>query len=99
MKMRRFCVAVCALFVGGSSLTARADGWAPNLFASPEARQQAAEDASAVQMDDSQLWVVERPNTGAPIVDVANKKKKAPPSFWSRMMHPTQWFSSGSKKK
>jgi hypothetical protein len=99
MRFRHFCIVWCTLAISSSALSARADGWAPSLFSSPEARQQAAEDASAVQMDDSQMWVVERPNTGAPIVDVANKKKKAPPSFWSRVMHPTQWFGSGSKKK
>jgi len=33
----------------------------------------------------------------APIVEAASKKKKPAPSFWNRLVHPTQWF--GSKKK
>jgi hypothetical protein len=35
----------------------------------------------------------------APIVEVANKKKKPAPSMWSRILHPTQWFSSSKSKK
>ncbi len=95
-KFARGLICTSAILCAASSV--RADGWAPNLFASPDARQQAADDAAAVQKDDSQLWVVEHPNTGAPIVDVANRKKKQQPSFWNRMWHPTQWFGSSKKK-
>lgn len=35
----------------------------------------------------------------APIVETASKKKKPAPSFWSRMVHPSQWFSSSKSKK
>ncbi len=96
MRLPRIYGALCALVIASSTIVVRAEGFAPLVFPSQEARQEAADDASAVQKDDSQLWVVERPNTGAPIVDVANRKKKQQPSFWSRMMHPTQWF--GKKK-
>ena len=34
----------------------------------------------------------------APIVDAASKKKKPAPSFWNRLVHPTQWFGSSKKK-
>ena len=95
MKLRRFML--CALSVGlvGSAVLVQAEGWTPRPFAS---QVQTEPEGPAVQKDDSQLWVVERPaQGGAPIVDTATKAKKKP-SALNRLWHPSQWFSSSKKK-
>jgi hypothetical protein len=94
MKLRRFML--CALSVGlvGGAVLVQAEGWTPRPFAS---QTQSEPEGPAVQKDDSQLWVVERPmQSGTPIVDTAAKKKK--PSAWNKVWHPSQWFSSSKKK-
>jgi hypothetical protein len=79
----------------GVSTTASA-----GLFSPPAPPQQ----ESSVLVDLSGANMTEHGATtgtsevAAPIVEAASKKKKPAPSVWSRMMHPTQWFSSSKKK-
>src|SRR5262249_15228021 len=79
-------IALCFAFV------ARAAGWSW----SPG---QASNSANSVKLDDSNLTVVGAQADGdSPIVEVVNKPKTKKPSVWSRMMHPSQWFSSSKPK-
>jgi len=95
MKMRRITVFALSIGLIGSAVFVKAEGWTPRPFAS---QTQSEPEGPAVQNDDSQLWVVERPaQGGAPIVDTAAKSKKKP-SAWSKVWHPSQWFSSSKKK-
>jgi hypothetical protein len=94
MKMRRITVFALSIGLIGSAVFVKAEGWTPHPFAS---QTQSEPEGTAVHKDDSQLWVVERPTQdGTPIVDTATKKKK--PSAWSKVWHPSQWFSSSKKK-
>ncbi len=71
------------------------------IFSKPASTQ----DESSTLVDLSGASLASRGTTAgpselaAPIVETASKKKKPAPSVWSRMMHPTQWFSSSKSKK
>ena len=97
-RWHRKLFAIGAALVVVAPLAVWADGWG---FAPTGAQNQSVSSAPAkggVQKDDSSLTVVEadRPQD-QPMVDVANKKKKSS-SFWTKLWHPTQWFSTSKKK-
>jgi hypothetical protein len=97
-RWQRKLLAIGAALVVVTPLAVWADGWG---LAPAGAQNQSVSSAPAkasVQKDDSNLTVVEadRPQD-EPMVDVANKKKKSP-SFWTKLWHPTQWFSTSKKK-
>jgi hypothetical protein len=72
-------------------------GWSP--AAAPN-QQISSVPKSSVQKDDSNLTVVQADSAqDQPIVEVVNKpKSKKSSSFWTKVWHPTQWFSSSKKK-
>lgn len=103
MSLRRTLASVCAVIVLGSAVFTTAPGWARG---SPNSQSQAPAwtgGASTVTKDGSQMTVVGNDlDRNVPIVDVVNNsrmKKKPPPSFWNRLMHPSQWFGSSKTKK
>jgi hypothetical protein len=53
-------------------------------------------DLSSARLSGQSATVDNKSDT--PLVDVSNKKKKPQPTFWNRLVHPSQWFS-GQKKK
>jgi len=62
----------------------------------------AADSSAAVKKDDSRLTVIQtQAEQDEPIYEVANKpkSKKQSSSFWNRMWHPSQWFSSSKSGK
>src|SRR5262245_25621524 len=98
MSLRRTFAAVCAVALGSTALLT------PSVMsarspASPQSQAPAWNPGgSAVTKDGSQMTVVNGTelDRDIPLVDVANSKlkKKAPPSFWSRLTHPSQWFKT-----
>jgi hypothetical protein len=78
-------------------------GWARGTTGSQSQAPAWNGGGAGVTKDGSQMTVVGNGlDRNVPIVDVTNNsklKKKAPPSFWSRLTHPSQWFGGGSKAK
>jgi hypothetical protein len=92
MILRRWVAPLCVLALSVFATSSRAEN-------SPSLAPLAHSDPAAVQKDDSHLTVVEAGNSDdTPILDTASKKKK-PVSFWSKLSHPTKWFSSSTPKK
>jgi hypothetical protein len=97
MPLCRWVTALCTLTVCSFAISSRADGLTQTSLAGRT--QQVSIDASGIQKDDSQLTVVEaNGDDSAPLVDTAAKKKKNTNSFWSKLVHPSKWFSSSKKK-
>jgi len=88
---------LCAAVALSAPIAAAGDGWSWS-----GASQGKQSDSAAVRKDDSQLTEI-RPQADqdGPIYEVANKPKtkKQAPSFWNRMWHPSQWFSSSKSGK
>ncbi len=102
MSLRPLFAAVCAIaFIGTALLPnhVHARGAAPAGSQPPPWNG----GGTAVTKDGSQMTVVGASDLdrNIPLVDVANSKlkKKQPPSFWSRLTHPSQWFGSSKSKK
>lgn len=93
MILRRLLAPLCVLTLSVFATSSRGE----NLSSlTPLAHS----DSAAVEKDDSHLTVVEAGNSDdTPILDTAAKKKKATNSFWSKLAHPSKWFSSSPKKK
>jgi hypothetical protein len=90
MILRRWVATLSVLVVSVIAAPSRGENSAPLAHS----------DSAAVQKDDSHLTVVEAGNSDdTPILDTSTKKKKASPSVWSKLAHPSKWFSSSPKKK
>ena len=90
MILRRWVAPICVLVLSTFATSSRGDN----------SSTLAHSDSAAVQKDDSHLTVVEAGNSDdTPILDTATKKKKATNSVWSKLAHPSKWFSSSTPKK
>jgi len=92
MILRRWVTPLCVLALSTFATSSRGDN-------SSTLAPLAHSDSAAVQKDDSHLTVVESGNSDdTPILDTATKKKKATNSVWSKLAHPSKWFTSSKKK-
>ncbi len=102
MSLRRTFAAVCAVALGSAAILTPVDGWGRGSSA-PQSQAPLWSGGNAVTKDGSQMTVVGgNLDRDIPIVDLANNsklKKKPAPSFWSRLVHPSQWFSGSKSKK
>ncbi len=105
MSLRRFFAVVFlpvilgTLLALGIAIGARAEGWSWATLA-PHSASQSGESAPGVKKDDSQLTVVgEQANSDNDFVldTASNKLKRKSPSFWTKLMHPSMWFSKSKK--
>ncbi len=104
MSLGRIFAAVCAAALGCMALLTPADSWARGSGPALSQAPPWSNGGAAVTKDGSQMTVVggNDLDRDIPLVDVASNsklKKKPPPSFWSRLRHPSQWFSSSKSKK
>jgi hypothetical protein len=97
MSMLRRLSFICTLLFVNSVLVAQGAGWLSKTPANQN------EPSNLVDLSGASLSghsaTTQPTDLSFPLVDTASKSKKKPaPSFWSRMVHPTQWFSSSKKK-